>query len=818
VGEDLSRSSLTVGVWDVISHLLTLAAGAAVGDFLVVYLNENADAAISLPQKWLYVEIAAISIWIFWHAYSVIAAFLLNEKWRRVRRGDALTMIPLLLLYWYSHNHFVRDSLYGGHFALGYLALAIFLTAALKFSHIAAMVAGKRRWALYVLIALVLGICATNVRESCGTNLFRWMDVGVFLTLQAAFLMFICTFVLLSGIYGKRAGRIARGVLGVFVFFFAWWWLSSPPSPQSLPSAAGLKNLPRAGDMEMFSEGGDARRVRIEISGEYRDALVFPASGSVSHRMEITRGAKLSFGTGVAFYNREQSGQGVTFRLQIKDGSAKETVWSRTMNPVQLARDRYWSDATVDLSPYAGGERTLVFDVAGAPFAAISEPVMVNEQAGKPSRPNVLLILVDTLRADHVGAYGYRRNTSPFMDEVASEGVIFKNAVSTAPWTVPATFSLLTGMLPGQADVLEYFKVHIGEKIDLLSELLQKEGYRTAGVSGNFFITDDLGYGQGFETFSEKCLPNFHWMSAKCMTDEGLAWADRRLGQPYFLYMHYVDPHADYRAPKPFRGMFAQGYTGDDERIKRGRIVELEVRHDRTGEPVELPTRDIIHLEGLYDEEIRYADFHLRRLLEGLERRGMLENTLVVMTSDHGEEFVEHGIVGHRSNLHGTLMDVPLIFRGKGLVPTGVKVDDVVSLADVAPTIMEIVGLRSGSPVWGRSLKPLWEGGTLPERMVFGQRKDKNISEWMVTDGKYKFIIAKGKEKRWFNPRFYDIRSDPVEFFNLVGVRKKHEKYHRELLDIMEWIDENSFMSKKGEREFKEEDFRKRLKALGYVR
>jgi len=622
---------------------------------------------------------------------------------------------------------------------------------------------------------------------------------------------------LISGLVVGKGYRSLKGVLGLFVFLSFWWSYTAAPEQEILPPPSSVERMRESLPMKYFAKGGSAKRVRVNVSDEVRDALLFPVPGKASQRMDIKPGDKLAFGLGIPIYNKDSVKNGIRFELNIDTGGGGATAWSYLMDPLHVREDRRWKDFVLDLTPYVGEGGILTIGVEGGPFGAVSSPVIVSADDGSKKPPNIIIVVIDTLRDDHVGVYGYDRDTTPFIDSLARTGVVFRNAVSTAPWTEPATFSLLAGMLPGQVDAGLWSSVVIAEGPDFISEILQRQEYRTAAVSGNYIVTHALNFDQGFETFNEQCHPWFHWRSAECVTDEGIEWARRGLGEPYVLYLHYVDPHARYYAPPPYREKFSRGYIGNDSRIAGGETVEFETMYELSGKRVELPEEDIQYMTDLYDGEVAYVDDQIKRLVDTLKAGGMLDNTVIVITSDHGEEFTEHGMLGHRLNLHGTLLNIPLIFWGNDLVPEGVSIDETVSIADISPTLIDMLGLDIPGNCWGRSLEPLWNGEVLEPRSCFAQRRQLYLDEWTVTDGKNKLILGHTKRKGIHNPRLFDLKNDPVELRNIAGNSSRQKNMRKEISDTLEWIDEHKFDLRGFPAQMDQNDFRKRMQALGYV-
>ena len=315
-------------------------------------------------------------------------------------------------------------------------------------------------------------------------------------------------------------------------------------------------------------------------------------------------------------------------------------------------------------------------------------------QAVTPVRPNVLLVSIDSLRADHVGAYGYARDTSPAIDALARGGVLFENAISSAPWTVPAHMTLLTGLPPEVHDVVTV-RQKLSPDAVTLAEVLQDAGYATAAFVSGPTVMAHYGFGQGFASYDESMVERRPKLAGAAVSSPGLVdlvsgWLDRwstaETREPFFVFLHMWDVHYDYVPPREYVERFDPGYDGD-----------LDVRRFETNERLHrgMAPRDLRHLIALYDGEIRFTDDHLARLVAKLRTLGVLDDTIVVVTSDHGEEFFEHGAKGHAKTLYDEVLRVPLVVRYPRRVAPAQRVTQQVRLMDVAPTILGLAGVTA---------------------------------------------------------------------------------------------------------------------------
>jgi arylsulfatase A-like enzyme len=331
--------------------------------------------------------------------------------------------------------------------------------------------------------------------------------------------------------------------------------------------------------------------------------------------------------------------------------------------------------------------------IAASLMAALSACAPSTERA--PRRPDVLLITIDTLRADHVGCYGYVRETTPNIDELAARSIRYANAFSTSSWTLPAHASILTGLYPVEHGV-QLPRTALPPSAPTLQELLGAQGYDTFAATSHVYLGDRWGFDRGWRTFDGSLGPDSaHRPVARDVVGRGLRWLERRdeSDRPFFIWLHIFDPHWDYSPPPPFDTMYDPDYDGG----MTGRYDSLKpfIKALARGPQPELPERDLRHLLALYDGEIRYVDHELGVLLDALRERGLFDSTLIVLASDHGEEFMEHGsLEGHQWTLHDEVVRVPLLIKQPGGRDAGMVVDAPVSIVGVPGAIMDSLGIE----------------------------------------------------------------------------------------------------------------------------
>ena len=463
-------------------------------------------------------------------------------------------------------------------------------------------------------------------------------------------------------------------------------------------------------------------------------------------------------------------------------------------------------------------------------LAACSDP-------GPPSPTGVLLISIDSLRSDGLSCYGYRSATrpdvltSPAIDaQLAAEGVVFEQAVSTTSWTVPAHKSLLTG-LPDEL----HGGITLGplpESRPLIAETFRAAGWRTAGFFSGPNLHPWYGFGRGFERYvdcsnapvaddpalfelgSQEERARMHDVqraSHQGVTGPKLVeafdqwFADLPQGERFFAFVHMWDVHFDYAAPAEDDVFFPE-YDGW---LDGSNYVELAKRDPRD-------PRDVQRLRALYDAEVRFTDRHVAKLLERLRAAGRLDDTLVVLVSDHGEEFFEHGHYGHNRTLFEEVVHIPLILRYPRALPRGVRLRDVASLADVAPTILALCDLprpAGACAMWGRSLLPALVGKLDARDAPLDFRLWRENNPLRAVRGAAHKLVRDGSAGE---PQLYDLASDPGELAP-VSAESSDARLHRA---SKQWRDLATCAEALGAGDAggeMPEDLVRRLNGLGYV-
>ena len=381
----------------------------------------------------------------------------------------------------------------------------------------------------------------------------------------------------------------------------------------------------------------------------------------------------------------------------------------------------------------------------------------------------VILYLVDTLRADHLGCYGYERDTSPALDALAADGVRFESCQATSSWTKPASASVLTGLLPSQHGAVHKVSALPTQHL-LAAEAFQAAGYRTGAFGANGFIFGtEQGFSRGFDVFQTGGAilggDSEHMdVRSDVLVGAALDWVREAPDEPFFLYVHAIDPHDPYVPPEAFQDRYSKPVPGAQEATTVAHLVQRP----------DLAQAELERTVGLYDAEIAFADQELGKLLTGLKDLGLYDEALVVFVADHGEEFRDHGGFGHNPRMYQEVVRVPLVvkFPGSFGQPAlrGAVHDRRVSQVDVLPTLMDAVGIELQEPdrkkLAGDSLlaKVLEPGADPLDVITISEADVSGTYTKSITQGDWKYV------RTWApfaEERLFDLAKDPLELRDL---------------------------------------------------
>ncbi|RKY18827.1 MAG: hypothetical protein DRQ55_12330 [Planctomycetota bacterium] len=477
----------------------------------------------------------------------------------------------------------------------------------------------------------------------------------------------------------------------------------------------------------------------------------------------------------------------------------------------------HFVDQTLDWPPElaSGGAVRLTIEPVGPRPLVLAEAVVRGPPAAQ--RPNLLLVSLDTLRADHLGYHGYARDTSPFLDAFAEQHSAFLQHHSVSSYTLPTHASLFTGLHPLQHGAVRMYQRVPSHQLPYLPLLLARAGWATAAFTGGAIMSDDYGFGAGFDRFVSTDPLDVRDARADAPArgiERVAAWAEDRGDEPWFLFLHTFSIH-NYVPPPHLLERFDAHPDAPWRRQMPGRLMLDWMA------PGAQPTPDDVgHLVDLYDATIRYADQQLGRLMQRLERQGLLENTVVVITSDHGEEFWEHGGLAHGLTLFEEQLHVPLLVSVPGAPAR--RVHEPSSILDLAPTLLELLGLPPLPAADGRSLAPFLRGDApLPPSEPVLAHLDLAVSRrnalqarslklhWGSTDPELRVPAS----AEW---SLFDLSLDPGEQHDLADARPDDALSLQQLMAALQEL-----LARGGRRADTAElgdDVLEQLRALGYVR
>ncbi len=563
--------------------------------------------------------------------------------------------------------------------------------------------------------------------------------------------------------------------------------------------------------------------------------LVAPPPSRVRYRVDATARSVLTVDGGILLTGSPPSPVPEVLFEVIEEGSSDHEPLLRLAVGRGVERRFH---RTIDLSSRAGREVSLLFRTQALDGQEIPDSVLpmwstirVEEtrererESASAERPNLLFVMVDTLRADHLGCYGYSRETSPNLDRLAAKGVLFETCIANASWTSPSVATMFSGLYPYTHGVIDYDHHYLVDSIETLAERLQSHGFTTSAFITNYLIDRESNFAQGFETFEVD-----EFLHAADVNERFLSWLDRAEDYRFFAYLHYIDPHSPYAAPGAFRDFFDPDYSGplsgdamDDLRARFAELHADPVRKEQfKRENQELLEAAKPRFTDLYDGEIRYWDHEFGKLLDALERRGLAEKTLILFCADHGEGLLAHGRLGHGANLFDELLRVPLVLaQPRRLTPR--RRSNLAQLSDIYPTVCELLDVPYVEHrLPGTALVPLGRNPPEPRAFAFSSTAtgkipgDEHLTLDAIRSERFKLVLADGLGIA----ELYDLRADPGERSYLIDSPQLHVPFPAEALDLQNrlrtWketqIDLASSEAGEGN-----PDVYEKMKALGYV-
>jgi arylsulfatase A-like enzyme len=519
--------------------------------------------------------------------------------------------------------------------------------------------------------------------------------------------------------------------------------------------------------------GGGERLLEASAAGKDRAAVVEAGEKGLRINDVLVRGfaagppGRLRFAVDVpkdgrlhlvcAIDPRFHDRPGVEFTAKVRKNGRDTAVWTQVVDPIARPEHRGFVTVEVDLAPFAGKDRELVLEARGyeesgdLARAFWGAPTITS---ARQKAPLVVVYLVDTLRADHTGVYGYGRPTTPELDAFAKDAVVFDAAVAHASWTKPSVASVLTSRLPGH-----HRAVQLRDPLDpanpTIAKQLSERGWSTgAAIANSVVYGEESAFDPGFDVFAGlhgEDDQRSKLVGADVVVDSALAFLKARRGLPTFLYVHTMDPHVPYAPPSPFDRMFephpAEGHPAQDPRTDYKEPLDRE------------------RMIAQYDGDIAFGDREFGRFVRQLKQDGLYDDALVVFLADHGEEFMDHGLWLHGRSLFDELFRVPLVVKLPGNEGKGRRIAEQVQLVDVLPTVLEAAKAPIPSDAEGRPLQVAVRSGGKARPALAEISHRGFVAHGVRTEGD-KFI-------RRFSPAddelYFDLARDPKEQANKAG-------------------------------------------------
>lgn len=563
----------------------------------------------------------------------------------------------------------------------------------------------------------------------------------------------------------------------------------------------------------------------VKIEGGVRRAVFTPSPRTLSYYLHVPKGAELVFDRGSSI------GAKTEFIVDIAtDGKPPTEVYRETGTTD-------WQEGSVDLESWWGKAVRIDLTTAGeAGEAGWGEvELMVPELPAPPEIPkpdarpkNLVYILIDTQRADSFEPFGGEGSEvkTPTFDGLSQDAIVFKRAFNQENWTKPSVATILSGLYPVTHDTSGEEET-VPEAVDMLAERLQKQGVKTGALIANGYISRDFGFNQGWDHF-ENFLREGKNGQAKAVYREATKWVEENHKEPFFLYVQTIDPHVPWNVPDEYTELY---YEGDYKGII-GPTMGGGEQKELSGNP-KMTDDDYAWVDALYNGEVTYHDEKMGGLVEKMKELGVLDDTLFIISNDHGEELNDHGEMGHRHTLYDELIRSPLLMRYPDRLPAGKQYDEIVELVDIAPTIVDLMGFPPSEVHEGISLVPLIEGNDL-QRPRYAIAEYEYNSRYGPLDieederGSHERSIVVGRWKLWRDHRghkyLFDVQEDPGEQNNLLGkapvALRLTEVYLGE--GLANPNKKLRLLNRVGKKQFQagtvkiEGELRKQLEALGY--
>ncbi len=564
-------------------------------------------------------------------------------------------------------------------------------------------------------------------------------------------------------------------------------------APLSSAATADVAAWPDSAAPPVFSESARARRIpykKFSMGPIFREGYILGPGSELTQKLSSHEKKGLTFEICVPLAGGSGEPSSLLSGLELEmafPGEGKGIGSGNTFSipPVQsgqcLAAGPFWLEDSTGKSGRPDSPAEFILSrpslKAGEPelVAAISAPRLVDK---KRKKPVIIIVSVDTLRPDHTSQGGYTRDTSPEMAVMAGNMAVFQNCFAHASWTPPSVASLFTSLYPTQHGSIGRDSLVLAEENMTMAEIFKQAGYATAAFSASPFIHPEFGFGQGFEVFGfddTEYAPNLERMV--------MEWASDYRGGPLLLYVMFFDPHYPYEPRPPYKDKFSRAPDGSALWNEK-KLIKLDTLFD-VDASVGRDTYQM--LKSRYNEEIACSSASVYGLFTRLKKSLDFDPELdiLLVTSDHGEEFVEHGAYGHGNTLYNELLRVVLMIQAPGAAG-GEKINEVVRHIDVLPTLLDFAGLPLVTDVEGQSLRPYFiDPSSEKDRPAYAVTRhlfEKDRSARSLIKGRYKLIVSENPSR----VELYDLAADPGELRNL---SRDRTEVLREMIEDLEKLE-----------------------------
>lgn len=592
-----------------------------------------------------------------------------------------------------------------------------------------------------------------------------------------------------------------------------------------------VSKIPAIHDLGISSEAFELKK-KVIFKDLALNAILAPPESKFKFDVRVPRKALLHFGYGILEKSWENS-SGVRFEILLGGGEEMQVLFSDTLVPGENEKHRELFERTLDMTEYGGDvlEMYLVTKPAGGTAVAdgggadsdlsfwFNPVIAVKEDSDRQPRErksNIILISIDTLRWDRLGCYGFERDISPNIDLLAQDGVRFQHCYAQSNWTLPSHVSLLTSLNSYRHQVY-MGNERMSPSLITLADVLRVHDYFCCGITGGGYVGEQFGFSKGFDRYkSEQYKLHPARDEAESLRDAAMEWLEANQDKDFFLFLHTYQVHTPYYYHPGLTEAFSQGELSWDQ-IHLADFLREQPQKRR----YPFTEKEIADIVALYNGEVKYTDaMFIKPLIQKLKDLGLYDRTMIVFTSDHGEELLDHESWLHSHTLYDELIRVPLIIKYPASRHAGVQIEPIVRSIDIMPTILSVAGIDAAPfDLDGESLQDVVRGKETGNRVFmsdFTRQGSADVRPRMVCTNQdfYKLIVIRKPSPPKFH--LYDLAADPYERNRLDEARLDLVK--NLFRSIRSYYKDFAEVPAKSSKVVMDKALEERLKALGYIR